>query len=50
MQASRLTAIAGWLVSGATGGRAGKRLARTPILSAQAQNLEAGSCAAALSG
>ena len=44
MQASRLTAMAGWLESGAGGSaRAGKRDAPVPTLSAQVQNALSGS-------
>ncbi len=46
MQASRLTAIAGWLLSGAGSfSRAAKRLSSTPTRSAQRQKREDGSCA-----
>ena len=44
MQASRLTRIAGWLVSACQRSAAGKRLSVTPTFSAQFQNLESGSC------
>ena len=44
MQASRLTRIAGWLASACQRSAAGKRLAVTPVFSAQCQNFESGSC------
>src|SRR5581483_2083173 len=50
IQASRFTAIAGWLGSAAGAARAGKRLAETPSFSLHVQNLESGSCAAGLAG
>jgi hypothetical protein len=50
MQASRLTDIAGWLRSIAGRSSLGKRLAVTPILSAQFQNLESGSREVARAG
>ena len=49
MQASRFTAIATWLRSGAgAASRAGRRLDAISILSAQFQNFDAGSCACVL--
>ena len=45
MQASRLTAIAGWLSSGAGRVRAGKRLSRTPVSSAHRHSRDFGSWA-----
>ena len=50
MQASRFTAMAVWLVSGAQVSRAGKRLSVTPMSEAQFQNLLSGSCDVARSG
>jgi hypothetical protein len=50
MQASRFTRIAGWLTSGAQRSAAGKRLAVTPVLSAQPQKREVGSCEVARAG
>src|SRR5258708_29637864 len=50
MQASRLTAIAVWLRSGETRPCAGNWLTPIPILSAQLQNFDCGSCAVSRSG
>src|SRR5215831_12731550 len=50
MQASRLTAIAGWLRSGAGAARRGNRLVVTPCRSAVSQNSDCGSCATSLGG
>src|SRR5262245_47311826 len=50
MQASRLTAIAGWLRSGAGAARRGNRLVVTPCRAAGSQNSDWGSCATALGG
>ena len=51
MQASRLTAMAMWLRSAAgIFSRSGKRPTSMPILSAQLQNLDCGSCEVARSG
>src|SRR6185503_18531303 len=48
MQASRLTLIAGWLLSPCQRSAAGKRLSVTSTFSAQCQNFESGSCEVAL--
>ena len=50
MQASRLTRIAGWLASVAQRSAAGKRLSVTPVVSAQCQNFESGSCEVSRAG
>ena len=50
MQESRLTRIAGWLASPSQRSAAGKRLSVTPIVSAQFQNLESGSCEVSRAG
>ncbi len=50
MQASRLTAIAGWLLSGGGGRRAGNRLAASPASSIQRHSSEPGSWATVFSG
>ena len=50
MQASRLTAIAGWLVSGTGRLRLEKRLASIPTRSLQRQNFDSGSCARSRAG
>ena len=50
MQASRCTAIAGWLRSGVGLARSGKREPLTPIRSAHCHSLESGWCATARSG
>ena len=50
MQASRLTAIAPWLRSGAGACRAGKRLVVRPMRPAQARSSEAGSWSASPGG
>src|SRR5262249_17107259 len=46
----RLTAIAGWLRSGASAARRGNRLVRRPCRSAVSQNSDCGSCATSLGG
>ena len=50
MQASRLTLIAGWLVSLDQRSLAGKRLSVTSTFSAQFQNFESGSCEVSRAG
>ena len=50
MQASRLTAIAGWLRSDSGDSRAGKRLSVTPCRSAHCQKRDFGSCDRARGG
>ncbi len=50
MQASRLTAIAGWLRSGTGAARRGNRLASIFCRSAVFQNSDCGSCATSLDG
>ena len=50
MQASRLTAIAGWLGSAAGAAMGSKRLSAMPIRSAQRQSLESASCACSRAG
>jgi hypothetical protein len=50
MQASRLTAIAGWLTSGVGVSRSGKRDSRMSIRSAHCQRRESGWCATSRSG
>ncbi len=50
MQASRLTLIAGWLLSPCQRSAAGKRLSVTSTFSAQCQNFESGSCEVARAG
>src|SRR5687768_11442136 len=50
MQASRLTLMAGWLLSPGQRSAAGKRLVVTSILSAQFQNFESGSCEVSRAG
>ncbi len=50
MQASRLTAIAGWLRSGTGAPRRGNRLVATFCRSAVCQNSDCGSCATSFGG